>query len=135
MVRVRSISGLIAALAVLVVTATCTPAACLLPLGAGHQPQQRAGKNCCEEPDRSATPTHRLPHDERCPMCQNSVLIAKNVDHGSSLSASALAIVFFSPVAQFPTLTPLRTAVGNASDRPPPSLAVSLLALHCALLT
>ena|SRR5205807_4678073 len=133
--RVRAISGLIAALAVLVVSATCTPAACLLPMGGSHQAQPKAVKSCCEESEQPAQPTHRVPQDERCPMCQNSVLLGTNVDHGPSFDAAALAVTFFIPVAQLPALSPTAAVVGNVSDCPPALCPASLLALHCALLT
>ena len=132
MVGLRQTSGLIAALAVLVVSATCTPAACLLPMGRQHAAQQKA-KSCCEEPDQPTAPP-RVPQDQRCPMCKTSVLIAKNVDHGASFDPAALAFTFFCPTAVGPTIPDAVTVSGYLSNRPPPC-PLSLLALHCALLT
>ena len=134
MTGLRRASGLIAALAVLVVSATCTQAACLLPMGQAHPIEQKIKKSCCEDSDQSAAPTHRVPHDERCPMCQNPLVIAKNVDQGASFHAATLSITFFCPVSVIPTVPYAVAVLAHPSDRPPPC-PLSLLALHCALLT
>jgi hypothetical protein len=130
----RPICSLLTALAVFLVSATCSSAGCLLQLGSERP--AAAHKSCCAAPQRSLTGQNRLPDGrERCPLCQNPLLIGKTVEKSRAPNLALLnfALVSHPPVA----LAPAHGVCAHKGfdDASFPTDASTLLALHCALLT
>ena len=130
----RPICSLLTALAVFLVSATCSSAGCLLQLGSERPAVTH--KSCCAAPQRSPTGQNRLPDGrERCPLCQNPVLIGKTVEKSKVPALALLNLVALTHPLAAPAPAPSVCAHIGFHDAFIPSDNCTLLALHCALLT
>src|SRR5437016_3381840 len=97
-VSFRSACSLLSALAVLVVSATCSSAGCVLQLGAAASPAAPEA-SCCAAAHQQQHDSHQAPQRrDTCPLCQNPFLIGKTVDNAQSLHVVLLTNVLFTPL-------------------------------------
>jgi hypothetical protein len=130
----RSTCALLTAFAVLVVSATCTTAGCVLPTPHVDAPTT-ALPECCSShhalPDRPTQPKD----DEPCPLCRTILLIGKVIDYNPHAPAAlTLQPVQFS--LSFSTVhdhCPASRDVANSWDVQSAHDSPTLFALHCAL--
>lgn len=131
---VRQVCAVVLAAAVLLVSATCTSAGCLLPMGP-PKTQTPEAHACCHR--EKPAPPAQAPAKDGCPLCQGSVLMVKGVEKsgGSDLSPTFLCPAFYTvdPIASALSTVPVPSA--GFADLTPPGSPPTLLALHCALLT
>jgi hypothetical protein len=133
--RSRKACVAITALAVVLVSATCTSAGCLIVGDA--QPVAAHVASCCQREHQDGPPKPAVPSDgRRCPICDGSNLIAKMVVKSAVHQGAAERLpAFFTPAFSATALVQsLRLC-----NREPASLTLAaspptLLALHCALL-
>ena len=137
----NKLAAVIAALAVFVVAATCTPAGCVLlsPLTpAAAAVPAAATPRCCahQSHNDSPNPSHGGPK-KSCPACHQplytSSSMMKSVGQLPASLATILVVPFLSPtscawvIAHTHLLRP-------GFDRPPPLAPATLLDLRCAFL-
>jgi hypothetical protein len=122
----------ITALAVLIVSATCSAAGCMLMKPATVQ-SSMAAHACCHA--RAGSSKSHSDGNSQCPLCQNSVLINKTVEKNAVDLHAHLAIVF---PAMIPWISQadLTQQIRTSDDRRllPFEQPPTLLNLHCALL-
>ncbi len=127
--RFQRISAFAAAVAVLFVSMTCTSAGCLLNTGVAQMTSDGSTLKCCSHDRQTPRPASNSKH---CPLCDNSNLIAKNIDQKDSLSADAVgAFLSFLPEITSCTFIACDSQI-HFSVRA--AAAPTLLALHCSLL-
>lgn len=135
--------AILTALAVLLVSATCTPAGCVLR---GPSEVSPAASAAAAEPACCASHHHAAPASangpaqpqgsDPCPLCRTTLLVGKSVDHNqhASPALTLLPTLFLPTLAtaddQHPSSRAVPTAWGAPTAHDPPTL----LALHCALL-
>jgi len=135
----RRFPAVMAAVAVLVVAATCSPAGCLLP---GELVYTTAGpqKSCCaahahnmDQGDLPPNSGDRKSHS--CPTCDQTLISGKSIDKGiSQVSSLWFAGPFDFSLPNVEVLPPSQISFRLSNDLPPPSAPPTLLALCCALL-
>src|SRR2546421_5050964 len=136
----RRFPAVMAAVAVLVVAATCSPAGCLLP---GQLSYTSSGpqKSCC-----AAHANHRAdsdlprnsgdPKSHSCPTCDQTLISGNSIDKAISHVSPSLfpaGLLDFS-LPHVEILPPSQVSFRLSTDLPPPSASPTLLALSCALL-
>lgn len=137
MLRFRPFCALLTAFAVFVVSNTCSPAACLLPMGVVHREQPSAPvESCCGDmPSPASQGHHDAPaKDHRCPMCQGAVVTGQNVEQGHGPDLKGLTPCFFVPLPASCVLTSRPSPIHVSVVDPSPPHCNSLLEQHCALL-
>jgi hypothetical protein len=123
------------AIAVLLVSATCTSAGCLLQFDLAREAGGNQPPPCCLAHANHAGDPSPGHHDGHCPLCRNSVLIGKAVDHAHpNFAHSLLCSAIFSVVTPGQAAVPQAELVANRSATSPTNGPPTLLALHCALL-
>jgi hypothetical protein len=123
------------ALAVVLVSATCTPAGCVLPIKA-TAPDAMAEMPCCashSHPDAPVPAGHDHSHD-CCPTCQLSIDSNHSIARNTAIQHAMMAPCLILQVAYVPVAQPSQIALRADFDPSPPSAATTLLELHCALL-
>lgn len=135
---IEKVCLLAVALAVLLVSVTCSSAGCLLqselPAGAGHQRH-----SCCEGYGTGTIAVHHktpADGDGRCPMCHTSVLIGKSVEKSAKINLNPLAqfqpfLAGLDSLCSIPTELNPCGAMGSMAL--PSWQTPTLLSLHCAL--
>ena len=130
----RSTCAILTAFAVLVVSATCTSAGCVLPTPHVDAPGASVPACCASHhalPDRPTQPKD----DEPCPLCRTILLIGKAIDSNPHTPA-ALTLQpaqLFLPVSSLCDRCSSFRAVTNSWDAQSSHDAPTLFALHCAL--
>jgi hypothetical protein len=125
---------MVTAMAVFVVSTTCTSVGCLLPVVMGETPTPQMA--CCLSHTKKSAPSHSESDNgkpKHCPTCDQPLSV------GEIQKAAALKIDFspcfgapvISPIAQF--IPALRSP--ELSFASPPIGPPTLLDLHCSLLT
>jgi hypothetical protein len=126
----RKLCSLAAALAVLVVSVTCSSAGCLLPLVSSQQ--QQPGRSCCRHEQHDQAPSNPT---DRCPLCQNSILINNSVEKSSTvLQPHVLCPLYLAADLHPIAILPQSPVAAGVLDASPPAQPATLLGLHCALL-
>ncbi|HEY2585177.1 MAG TPA: hypothetical protein VGI81_05375 [Tepidisphaeraceae bacterium] len=135
----RSSCAVLAAVAVLLVSATCTPAGCVLPIPTADSPVA-AEPACCASHHHPAYASPNCPTQPKgsdpCPLCRTTLLVGKSVDANqhASPALTLLPTLFLPTLAtaddQPPSTRAVPAAWGIATAHDPPTL----FALHCALL-
>jgi hypothetical protein len=134
----RFTCAILTAIAVLLVSATCTAAGCVLPGSSAASPAAAEPPCCAKHHPARATPNcpTQPKGSEPCPLCRTTLLVGKSVDSNPHTPAAlTLLPTLFLPtivVADEPcqSFRPVPTAWGAATPHDPPTL----FALHCALL-
>jgi len=133
---VRRFFAVVIALAVFLVSATCTSAGCLLQLP-GTKTASHA--SCCADLSRSADGQGHhsdKPTKKSCPICGQPLFPASTVSNGT---AQVSLFIIASPMVAMNTalavIAPQTQAFHSyASGLPPPTDPPTLIALHCSLL-
>ena len=127
--------SMVLALAVVLVSSTCTPAGCVLPIKATAAADDEMP--CCASHSHSdgGAPAGHDHSRDCCPTCQLSIdsnhSIARNTAIQHAMMAPCLMLqATYAPVTQQPYQFGHRVDF----DPSPPSAATTLLQLHCALL-
>jgi hypothetical protein len=132
----RRICATFTALAVLIVSATCSAAGCMLIAPATAAQHASVAHSCCQNsttPDRSGQSPHE--GQGRCPLCQNSILINKAIEKSSPDLNPHLVTNLFTAMYVLPHGTSVAAGIiYSANDRPSFAESPTLLNLHCALL-
>jgi hypothetical protein len=137
----RGLSQGFLAVAVLLAGMCCTPGLCLLGVFSMH-PQVSSSRHvqhdtsadvpvCCMQHQHASS----APQPGRsCPLCRQSVVLAKGVDHDSgALPAVAAVDYFLPPIELLPLVS--RTCSRLADNaKLPAEIPHTLLGLHCALI-
>ncbi|HSZ56652.1 MAG TPA: hypothetical protein VK797_13375 [Tepidisphaeraceae bacterium] len=126
----RQICATLAALAVLTVSMTCTPAGCLLAMG--PRGASEAAHACCAGRPSQGDPG-KLPLDGgKCRLCHSSIFTNQSVAGSPDLGLRLLCL----PLATVATLpSPCPTCVDGLTHPSLSAIPHTLLSLHCALLS
>jgi hypothetical protein len=136
---VRTTCVILTALAVLLVSATCTTAGCVFPALPDISPVT-AERACCAHHHLAHSspnsPTQPKP-GEPCPLCRTTLLVGKSVDpnqHAPVALTLLSALFLSSPIAAVDEQCPPSRFVPNTWDAVTAHDPPTLFALHCALL-
>ena len=125
---------LITALAVLLVSATCTSAGCLLQSSMSAAETTPTMACCAGHLNHSGNDGPAHSSDHHCPLCQHTVLLAKAIDHAQHDFSLTILPPSFCALS-----TPMFSARPAFCSAPPrggesPGESRTLVDLHCALL-
>ena len=128
------ICSILLALAVVLVSSTCTPAGCVLPIKVTTADAMEEMPCCASHSHSSRAPAGHDHSNDCCPTCQLSIDSNHSIARNAAIQHAMMAPCLMLQVAYVPAAQPGEVGHRANFDPSPPSAATTLLQLHCALI-